>query len=379
MVLSLLTLFSPPLRLFLAARPAWRGKRYLRRNDQKARLDPWSGFCTIRGPVFSPILLLILLFFCPTWLSACANGSTPHVKTLPTLTLSLFAIPASGSSDYLSSITEGPDGNLWFTDLGAEKIGRITPTGVTSEFDLSHASYPDGITAGPDGNLWFTAYGNTVGRITLSGAITIFRIAQSSGSIIGITAGPDGNLWFLDGEGNHLASFIGRMTPHGVVTPFADPRLPSSYLVSIATGPDGNLWFTEQQTIGRITPMGKISRFAPLPPQNQPTWITRGPHDDLWFLEPTSNKIGRITLQGAISEYAVPTAQSGLQAITLGPDGNLWFTENRANKIGRITPTGVISEFAAPVAPLSITPGPDKTLWFIASNRNEIGRITLSL
>ena len=32
------------------------------------------------------------------------------------------------------AITAGPDGNLWFTEPNLERIGRITPAGVVSEF-----------------------------------------------------------------------------------------------------------------------------------------------------------------------------------------------------------------------------------------------------
>src|SRR5690349_17248812 len=53
-------------------------------------------------------------------------------------------------------ITSGPDGNLWFTEQGVNKIGRITPAGVITEFPLAASSGPSGITTGPDGNLWFT-------------------------------------------------------------------------------------------------------------------------------------------------------------------------------------------------------------------------------
>ncbi len=59
-------------------------------------------------------------------------------------------------------ITAGPDGNLWFTESGGNKIGRITPSGQITEFPLptgiTKPYYPIGITAGPEGNLWFTWY-----------------------------------------------------------------------------------------------------------------------------------------------------------------------------------------------------------------------------
>jgi hypothetical protein len=68
----------------------------------------------------------------------------------------------------LDEITAGPDGNLWFTESRANKIGRITPSGTIDEFPVPTAkSLPFGITAGPDGNLWFTeSKANKIGRIT---------------------------------------------------------------------------------------------------------------------------------------------------------------------------------------------------------------------
>ena len=57
-----------------------------------------------------------------------------------------------------AGITAGPDGALWFTEIGANKIGRITTLGVvTNEFTVPTAnSDPVFISVGPDGALWFT-------------------------------------------------------------------------------------------------------------------------------------------------------------------------------------------------------------------------------
>jgi len=91
-----------------------------------------------------------------------------------------------------SGITAGPDGNLWFTEIDASKIGRITPSGTITEFPTPTAhSAPAGITAGPDGNLWFTEFeeGDNIGRITTSGTITEFPIPTANSAPFGITAG----------------------------------------------------------------------------------------------------------------------------------------------------------------------------------------------
>jgi hypothetical protein len=67
-----------------------------------------------------------------------------------------------------TGIAAGPDGNLWFAEYFGNRIGRITPAGVVTEFSagISPGSGLGAITAGPDGNLWFTELsGNRIGRI----------------------------------------------------------------------------------------------------------------------------------------------------------------------------------------------------------------------
>src|SRR5262245_23754173 len=48
-----------------------------------------------------------------------------------------FPIPTAGAGPI--GITTGPDGNLWFTEYLANKIGRITPSGTITEFPVPTA------------------------------------------------------------------------------------------------------------------------------------------------------------------------------------------------------------------------------------------------
>ena len=50
-----------------------------------------------------------------------------------------------------------------------------------------------------------------------------------------IVAGPDGNLWFIE----NTVRLIGRITPAGVVTEFAPPTANAQLAGGIAAGPDG--------------------------------------------------------------------------------------------------------------------------------------------
>jgi virginiamycin B lyase len=54
-------------------------------------------------------------------------------------------------------IIAGPDGNLWFGENAANKVGRIAPSGIITEFPVpTPGAGPNGIMLGPDGNLWFS-------------------------------------------------------------------------------------------------------------------------------------------------------------------------------------------------------------------------------
>jgi len=229
-----------------------------------------------------------ILLGCMLALAFLSGGATAQVVTEFSAGISAGALP--------STITAGPDGNLWFTE-NADRIGRITPLGVVTEFSagITAGSRPNGITVGPDGNLWFAEQdGNRIGRITPLGVVTEFSAGISAGAEpFGITAGPDGNLWFAEFGGDR----IGRITPDGVVTEFSAGITAGAKPIEITAGPDGNLWFTEAggDRIGRITPAGVVTEFsAGISPGATPRGITAGPDGNLWFTEQNSNRIGRM-------------------------------------------------------------------------------------
>jgi serine/threonine protein kinase len=97
------------------------------------------------------------------------HHTTPTENTIHHTTLAgnITEFPLPIYSSQPNGITAGPDGNLWFTQWNADRIGRISTSGTITEFSLpASPSQPDGITAGPDGNLWFTEYdGDQIGRI----------------------------------------------------------------------------------------------------------------------------------------------------------------------------------------------------------------------
>ena len=218
-----------------------------------------------------------------------ARPGSMVVRVTPSGVVTEFPLTAGSDPE---GIVSGPDGNLWVTDREGPAIFRVATDGSFTRFALpggirppgdrrgsgrqpvvrgrrdrehrtDHAlrahhpfslvsadAGPNDIAAGPDGNLWFTDYfDGSIGRITPTGAVTIFPSHGRAPSPSEITLGPDGNMWFT----NQAPGEIGRITPAGVIKMFDVPR--QAQVLDITVGSDGALWFTEQfeGRIGRIT------------------------------------------------------------------------------------------------------------------------------
>ncbi|HEV8062133.1 MAG TPA: Ig-like domain repeat protein, partial [Gemmataceae bacterium] len=318
--------------------------------------------------------------------AAVANGGSGVNIAAPTsATIREFAVPTPNSG--LDFMAAGPDGNVWFEDVGSGDLAEITPAGQVIPVPTP---LPVGdFVFGPDGNIWFagdfTNGESYIGEMTPSGTLLHDYAIRSSacGHIAGtstalvLTLGPDGNIWYT--EPYVTSDVVGRLTPSGQITEFsigfdAD---------GIVTGPDGNLWFTATSVndIGRITPTGSITIFdnpvATVPSAFRYTGMIAGPNGNLWMA--TANTIAEMNTSGqTVAQFQVSGDPYGLAA---GPDGNVWYDEGAADDIGRITPQGVVTEFPIPTpksgAEVPVW-GPDGNMWFTEYGSGQIGKVLLN-
>jgi virginiamycin B lyase len=288
-------------------------------------------------------------------------------------------------------IAAGPDGAMWFTNNNSGYIGRITTTGVITQYPIPIAgACPQGITGGAaDGNLWFVAAcgnsaspGGYIGRVTTAGVITEYPVSNKSSQLEEITIGPDSNLWFTDGGTNSIGRVITPATSTGAANILLFPMpLGDSYPGGITAGPDGKLWITKADTWNATA--ADPPAFTEVGPKGNtnlgtPAEITAGPDGALWMT--SDQQIQRVTTSGTFSLVQTLNSLSAAVGIVTGPDGAMWFTDGGANNIGRITTDGkTFNEFPVPTMganPLWIAPGPDGALWFVEQNGNNIGRVT---
>ena len=303
--------------------------------------------------------------------------------------LKQFKVPTANSKP--RAITNGSDGNRWFTE-GTEftsapaKIARITPAGAITEFapevaDGCNFCIITDIAQGPGGVLYITSNDPTLMRFNvatqtfeppvqmpntsaLGGNLAvsatdvwitdfnndvIWRYDISSGQFTSfpvsdpgdVAVDPAGNAWFTQpGDVNAPGtSNIGRIdAATGAVT-----RTPTTDGVTtvaprdIAVASDGQVWFTARftpQAVGRLNPTdNSVTLFSVA--NTGPAGIAASPDGSVWFSQETKGNVARITNAGVITEGKVVKG-SGPSGITVAPNGNPWYTMMAANKIATL-------------------------------------------
>jgi streptogramin lyase len=242
------------------------------------------------------------------WFTECNFNTIGRITPGGTITEFPLPPPLSTAPFNLQDITAGPDGNLWFVHGGANVIGVMSISGTllaTYQIPSPNPNSPvtgsgeaSFIITGPDHNLWFVEEAaSKIGRITTSGVITEFPTLTPNASPKNLAIGADGNLWFPEiGSG-----LVGRITMSGVITEYpmvADPTI--HRLRRVAVTPDGSMWVVEamiappwDSEIGKFDTTGTELDLWSFP-NGEPRPITAGPDGNPWFVDEANNAVVRL-------------------------------------------------------------------------------------
>jgi streptogramin lyase len=324
--------------------------------------------------------MLALVFALVAGLAIALGATISAAQAAPVGMLKQFKVPTAGSSP--EHITRASDGNFWFTESFVNdqnalphKIGRITPSGQVTEFNVcEHPDFgfefcfPTDIVQGSDGILYFTKNDAPLGRINTDGVqlpdagerfsfngngldahgddiwiadfnnalihrynvfTGVFSEFATTSPTFDVAVAPNGIVWFTEGDGR-----IGRLNPGtGVVTEIAVDGFPRE--INIAS--DGAVWFTERfapQALGRINPATNAVTLFPV--DGGPEDIAPAADGSMWFTRSTAGNIARITPEGVITTQSKTVKGSEPVGITVAPNGNPWFTMLSADKIATL-------------------------------------------
>jgi streptogramin lyase len=294
--------------------------------------------------------------------------------------LKQFKVPTANSQP--RAITNGSDGNRWFTEgtefTGAPaKIGRITPTGAVTEFPVEcNGCIITDIAQGLGDTLYFTSNDASLGSISTAEGSSGQQLASvplpNSSALGGNLAVHGDDVWITDFNNDSLWRYnitSGQFTQFPVPEPadvavdslgrvwFTAPldgaidRLdPATRAVTstdagglipreLAVATDGQVWFTARftpQGVGRLNPNIDPQVVTTFPLTNVgPEGIAASPDGSMWFTQTTKGNIASINNAGVITE-AKTVKGSEPFGITVALNGDPWYTMMSANKIATV-------------------------------------------
>ena len=167
-----------------------------------------------------------------------SNGKVNRITTAGTITQF-----EAGSASAGAGITRGRDGALWYAGFG-QKIGRITTSGALTEIYVSAGfTSPRCITAGPDGNIWFAEL--TADKIGVIQGIGPASSCQASSTNLCLNAGRFGVevSWSVPDQGRSGAGTAVSLTGDtGYFWFFNSANIELVIKVLDARGVNGHFW-----------------------------------------------------------------------------------------------------------------------------------------
>jgi streptogramin lyase len=304
-------------------------------------------------------------------------------QAAPIGTLKQFRIPTANGNP--KGITQGSDGNLWFTESHVNPpqtdnhhVGRITPAGTITEFLVCQFCFPNDIVQGPNDVLYFTKSDPGLGRITTSGTVLPDVVPQNTSANGNGVAASGSSVYFAAFNTNSIWRYD---AANDSFTEFPIPT-PGSIPFDVAAAADGTVWFTEfgADQIGRLNPAtGVITETSVGGGPNGPREIAIATDGKVWFTKRFDNSVGFLDpATNAVTEFALAPG-GGPEGIAAAPDGSVWFAQSVAGNVARITAGGIVSEGRRVKGsePFGITVVPNGDPWYTELSADKIAVLQL--
>ena len=328
-----------------------------------------------------------------------------------------FSIPTTDRDtdgrSLLRELTTGPDGNIWFTEECANRIGRLTPDGILTEFERPNTANPETCHSDNDNPCPFNCIDGCIANcikdeITACLDECTDQECEAECTAVNFIAGcsdfcPTPLFPIGDENGNNPAY------PPGEVDTNSSWYRVGKGLHDIRPDSAGNLWYASSydDIIGMITTEGDITEFKV---ESCDEMQGFGPHfititnnsgsdeDNIWFSHLHCKYIGVLNTEGImIGIYNLDN--DGTNPITISAhiasdsDGNVWYVRRRGiDRVGKIitntnecpigfyrdVPSACIEEcsFSVEDDPWGITVDPSDNIWISLASGKKIGKVT---
>ena len=305
--------------------------------------------------------------------------------------LKQFKVPTANSQP--RAITNGSDGNRWFTE-GTEftsapaKIARITPAGDITEFapdvaDGCNFCIITDIAQGPGDVLYVTSNDPTLMRFDVATQSFMTPVQMPNTSALGGNLAVSAtDVWITDFNNDAVWRY---QISSGQFTSF-----PVSDPADVAVDTAGNAWFTQPgdvnapgtSNLGRIDAATGTVTTTPTSDGSTtvaPRSITVASDGQVWFTARfTPQAVGRLNpSNNSVTLFLV--TNTGPSGIAASPDGTVWFTQETNGNAASITNAGVITQgkTVKGSGPFGITVAPNRDPWYTMMAANKIATLQL--
>lgn len=328
-------------------------------------------------------------------LAGCGGGSSQGNSAAYSPVFREMTVPVASNDPTANPAGSWPDdvrtdalGNIWFAQHHSNEVGKMTPAGVYTGYQVPTASsLMDGIVVDTTRQVVWASEtnANKLARIDMTtGAVTELTLPRAASVPGDLVMAPDKTIWFTEGyEGGVARGKIAQLNPDtNAVTEFTPPNTPST-CDGIAVAASGAIWFVENDDNSIACYFkGQFSTF-PLPRTSvNPTNIALDSKGLVWVTEQYGNALASFDVtKNTWKEYSIPTLGGQPSGIAIDSRDNVWFTEFGPNKIGVLpSGSGAIVDFAIPTpysSPEDITIAADGSVYFTEQFGNKIGQISV--
>lgn len=313
------------------------------------------------------------------------EGVTHRVTPQRGAGFTAYAVPTSDAG--LGNIVTAPNGDMWFVEADSNQVGRITPAGVITEYDLGPTTTGDGsvmdVTVAADGAIW-VVYDQGWRAMRIDPNLVNAQPYSLGEYPYGedVEMGPDGVPWVtmsFDEDG------VSRILPTGAVWHRNAPPCDGA----LARANDGGMWCESDDAIIKINADASGGTTYPLPDNaTDPRSLAAGPVGSMWFARYYSTMltsasrgdIGWIDQRTGRTTIFKTGNRTGPFDVTRGPDDAMWFANRGAGRgIGHVhtNGTGAITA-VGDFSPRNLTFDKRGMLWFTDPAHNVIVKVNPS-
>jgi streptogramin lyase len=239
-----------------------------------------------------------------------------------------FPVPNVGTAAIHSAMA-GPDGTVWLTEQGSNKLGKWDPvTQQITEYQDDWGKHT--VRIAPDGMVWSTG-----GLTRFDPKTEQFVHIKEVPSAYGIALDKDSNVWFAelrrDGRIGKVDSKTLKVTKYQPPTATGFPR-------RIQVDQDGLVWFAEFQggKIGQFDPKAERFKEFTLPGPRATPYALDLDHDGkVWYSSEWMDVIGKLDpASGNVTEYPIPHSENTMREFYADPQGRMWFGSPANDRLG---------------------------------------------